>query len=248
MDIMSKFTVKPLLIALALMAIALSVVSIVAWNQASTIDAQEVTIETQTGTINDLNASNKALASANDHQTQKIADLVARYNKLVGIASELEESKRAAVKQRDTAFAKLDNYRRSLNQQRQVIYDTDKTCADWGSRPVCPAISHSLPDEWNKAIGVSNQNGTAGSAEPAAGGDRAEFTGSPAIATTTDTSDSERSGMPELLFEQTAGFYATGLLGSLFPVSNPDTSDQSLIREIKADRRQRQVNLVSLEW
>lgn len=247
MDIMSKFTVKPLLIALAVMTVLAGAASFIAWNRGTTIDAQQVTIDTQEGRITSLTADNQTLKDANDHQTGVIDTLAEKFKALVGKNQELETARADAVKGKEAAVAKLNRYQSSIQQQRQVIYANDANCKDWAARPVCPAVSDSLRDEWQKANDNSGENPAAGNPNPPIGGNRPEPAADTWPSATTSASNSGDEGMSDpLLFERTTGSYATASLGWLWAGDHSAESDQSLIRQVETN--QRQVNLVSLEW
>lgn len=162
MSILSKLTVKPLLWTI----LALLVLLVVQWgvNKAAVASARTAVAEAKAAVADvsgKLTVSDEALAAAataNTSNTAVIKDLQQRLSDAVGRRQEVQAALAKAEADRDAARAARNAATAALNAQREKTYANDPSCAAWGARPVCGAISDGLRQQWQDA------------ATPAAGG------------------------------------------------------------------------------
>lgn len=148
-------TVKPLLIAIGalLVALAVAIGTIVVKDARhdaalSKVQADVATCGTELTAATESNAN---LTRANASQTQVVEDLAGRLDKAITETERLDElladagaRQRALQAERDTALAQLDTI-------RETDYANDPSCAAWGAAPVCGRISAGVQERWRIA-------------------------------------------------------------------------------------------------
>lgn len=162
MSILSKLTVKPLLWTI----LALLVLLVVQWGISSARLAKAHTsvayansaMAEATATLNTVNEAMAQAITANRSNVAVITDLQQRLSDAVGRRQEVQAALAKAEADRDAARAARNAATAALNAQREKTYANDPSCAAWGARPVCGAISDGLQQQWK------------GAAAPAAGG------------------------------------------------------------------------------
>lgn len=169
-SILSKLTVKPLLIACAVQLVALGILTTLYLGRGDTIEAQQGTIAAQKTSLEQAGQAIVAAGEANAESQLVIADLKQRLADAIGQNQRTEEANAAALAQLAAARRDRDRYRAEAQRLKEATYATDPTCADWGARPVCPAISDQLRDRWARAAGGGGEAGSGGSAGAPAGG------------------------------------------------------------------------------
>lgn len=109
----------------------------------------------------------RELAQTNGQQRGVVDDLAHRLKSAIGQAQATARVLADVIEQRDAAHAERDRTLAQLTQLRETLYANDPSCATWGARPVCGALSDSLRDQWTRA---RTGAGPAGDAGPGGGG------------------------------------------------------------------------------
>lgn len=180
MNILSKLTVKPLLWAVGILLVVASGLAIALFVQGAhhgaVVSKLEAKVTTTKASLDsaehDLSVTGKSLSNAlqsNLSMKGSVDDLVRRLQEEVGRRQNTQAVLEQAENQRDAARAARDSAINTLKTEREKLYATDATCADWGARPVCPAVSGSLPEQWRRATtpGGNRGQGGGGSQAPA---------------------------------------------------------------------------------
>lgn len=210
-SILGKLTIKPLLIAVGVLLLALAVLTTLYIGRGSTIDSQAETIATQKRALEQAASAIKAADDANAAAMATVTDLNRRLTEAIGQNQRTEEANAAALAQLDKARRDRDRYRAEAQRLKEATYATDPTCNEWGARPVCPAISDQLRDQWARAAGGRGEAGSVGGAGAAAGGPGPEAAGSgpaPAGARPGFALSRILGAGPPLLLEPAAGSHA----------------------------------------
>ena len=151
----AKLTVKPLLWASGILLVGVVALAGALVVQGARHDAKVAALDRdlagqtqlagqRAGRIDELTRANESTGLANQQLAKMLDDEV----KAGQNTAKLLADARAA---RDTARTERDAAQTALRKAREVIYATDDSCADWGARPVCGAISDSLSDQWDQA-------------------------------------------------------------------------------------------------
>ena len=181
MNILSKLTVKPLLWAvgiLLVLAVGLIGALVVQGARHSAVvaglEAQVTTGATDLASAkHDLGVTGQALNNAlqtNLSMKTSVDDLAQRLQDEVGRRQNTQAVLEQAEQQRDAARSARDSAINTLKTEREKLYATDATCADWGQRPVCAAVSGSVQDQWRRAAGPGGDGGQGGGGGKAAAG------------------------------------------------------------------------------
>lgn len=181
MNILSKLTVKPLLWTsgiLLVVAIALAGALVVqsAWNSAEVAGLEAKVASTDAALTlakHDLAVTGKSLNNAlqtNLSMKTSVDDLAQRLQDEVGRRQNTQAALEQAEHQRDAARSSRDTAIHNLKTEREKLYATDATCADWGARPVCAAVSDSLQEQWGRATSPGGDRGQGGGGGQAAAG------------------------------------------------------------------------------
>ncbi len=232
MGIMSKITVKPLLYVIAALALVIVGMGVKMRLDAS---AHAVRISAYSSALAKMTANRdqyRSLAEQRGERIQQvnganrsnlttIATLEDKLEQAVGQEQQTAAALAKAITERNAARSARDSALDKLRKDRETTYATDPTCADWGARPVCAAISDSLQLEWDQARQLptdrdQNDRGQGEAARP----DRRDPDrhGSDAPATGPDTSGSLRDTVQPpggLLLERPSGLDAGAGAGRL---------------------------------
>lgn len=155
MSILSKLTVKPLLWVIA----ALLVLLVLQWgvNKAAVASARASVADARAAVATadaQLTVTGKALADAlqaNLTNNASIDQLQQRLDEAVGRRQQVQQALANAEAERDAARSARNAASAALKTDREKTYATDQSCAAWGARPVCGAISNGLQQQWERA-------------------------------------------------------------------------------------------------
>lgn len=177
MNILSNLTVKPLLWATGILLLVSAVLAGALVVQNARHSAALATVNASLATSeNQLKVTGRSLAGAlqsNLSMKTSVDDLAQRLQDEVGRRQETQAILERAENQRDAAKAARDTALSNLKTEREKLYATDATCADWGARPVCAAVSDSLQDQWRRATQPGGDRGQdRGGSKAAAGPDQ----------------------------------------------------------------------------
>lgn len=161
-SILAKLTVKPLLIAIGVLLLALAVLTALYTSRGATLAAQAETIRAQEATITTARDTILAAEAANQAAMATIADLNTRLADAIGQNQRVEEANAAARAALAKAQRDRNRYLAELNRLKEATYATDPDCAEWGARPVCPAISDQLRDQWTRSSLGGGEAGSGG--------------------------------------------------------------------------------------
>lgn len=232
MSIVSKLTVTPLLYLSGGLFVAVLGLSGALWLQNKTHTATVATLEARNTTISAdlsvastaielLEANETVLASTNADNATLIDELSRRLGEAVGQEQQTAAINRRVIAERDAARTARARAEAALQRERSTTYETDATCAAWGARPVCGAISDSVFDHWTRTQAPATAEGSGeaedrGSAQAPAGPDRAHPDRNPEAGARTSPGDRPGRGVwpaEGLLLEPATGGDAAGRAG-----------------------------------
>lgn len=177
----SKFTVKPLLIAVGVLLLAVGVLVAILLVENSSHRASMAAVEGQRDVaqaeVRTLRQAFNTMFEANTTNVGNVKQLAQALKNQIG----REQRTAQALADADTALAaaraKAADYQRQLLAQRTETYANDPTCAAWGRAAVCGGITGSVFEQWEAARDPGRNDGAGGQARAAAGPDPAPHDG-----------------------------------------------------------------------
>ncbi|HZX79871.1 MAG TPA: hypothetical protein VFE72_02820 [Lysobacter sp.] len=156
--LIGKLTVTPLLYAcgaLLVVCIGLGVALALARADVQTAQAAQKVAEGQRDTAQAaaaaLDAELDAVVATNGSKSTVIDQLVDQITAMVETAKGLAAARDAAIARADASDAKRAALQRQIDHQRSQTYANDADCRAWNARPVCPAVTDGVLDDWQRA-------------------------------------------------------------------------------------------------